>query len=73
MVILLCYCKKSISEPDKIIDFSKMNRPPGVKVLSGNNGSQNKNIGDNGGGSANYSEFSDKRLNDEFAGILSFN
>ena len=51
MVISLCYCRKSISEPDKMIDFSKMHRPPGVKVLSGNNGSQNKN-GDNGGESA---------------------
>ncbi len=50
-----------------------MHRPPGVKVLSGNNGSQNKKNDANGGGSATYSEFSDKRLNDEFAGILSFN
>ena len=73
MVISLCCCGRNISEPDKIIDFPKMHRPPGVKVLSGNNGSQNKKIGDGGDGSANYSEFSDKRLNNEFAGILSFN
>ena len=44
----------------------------GVKVLSWNNGSQNKKIGDNGDAPTTYSEFSDKRLNDEFAGILSF-
>ena len=45
----------------------------GVKVLSENIGPQNKNIGDNGDGLATYSEFFDKRLNDEFSGILSFN
>ena len=45
----------------------------GVKVLSGNNGSQNKNIGVNGDGPPAYSEFSENRLKDEFAGILSFN
>jgi hypothetical protein len=72
MVISLCCCGRNISEPDKIIDFSKMHQPPGVKVLSGNNGSQNKN-GNNGGGSATYSGFSADRLNDEFSGILSFN
>jgi hypothetical protein len=42
-------------------------------VLSKNYGSQNKKIGNNGDGPPAYSEFSDKRLNDEFAGILSFN
>ena len=31
----------------KIIDFSKMHQALGVKALSGNNGSQNKNVGDN--------------------------
>ncbi len=50
-----------------------MHQPPGVKVLSGNNGSQNKKIGDGGDGSANYSEFSAERLTDEISGILSFN
>jgi len=45
----------------------------GVKVLSENNGSQNKNIGDNGDGSATYSGFSADRLNDGFSGILSIN
>jgi hypothetical protein len=49
-----------------------MHQPPGVKALSENNGSQNKN-GDNGDGSATYSGFSADRLNDEFSGILSFN
>ena len=43
-----------------------------LKLLSENNGYKNKNIGDNGDAPAIYSEFSDKRLNDEFAGILSF-
>jgi hypothetical protein len=73
MVISLCCCGRNISEPDKIIDFPKMHRPPGVKVLSGNNGPENKKIGDNGGGSANYSEFSADRLTEEISGILSFN
>jgi hypothetical protein len=44
----------------------------GVKVLSGNNASQNKND-NNGDGPPAYSGFSADRLNDEFAGILSFN
>ena len=70
-VISLNYCERSISEPDKTIDFSKMHQPPGVKVLSENNGSQNKN-GDNGDGPPAYSGFSSERLNDGFAGILSF-
>jgi hypothetical protein len=50
-----------------------MHQPPGVKVLSENNGSQNKKNGDNGDGPAAYSGFSLERLDDEFAGILSFN
>jgi len=37
----------------------------GVKVLSENNGSQNKNIGDNGGGSATCSEYSADRLSED--------
>jgi hypothetical protein len=45
----------------------------GVKALSGYNGSENKKIGDSRDSSATYSEFSEKRLNDEFSGILSFN
>jgi hypothetical protein len=59
-------------DPDKIIDFSRMNQP-GVKVLSGNNGHQNKNISDNGHGSAKNSGYSTDRLNDDLSGILSFN
>ena len=59
-------------DSDKIIDCSKMN-PPGVKVLSGNNGPENKNNDAGDAGSATYSGFSADRLNDEFAGILSFN
>jgi hypothetical protein len=50
-----------------------MHQPPGVKVLSENNGSQNKNIGGNGSGTVAYSEFSADRLTDEISGILSFN
>jgi hypothetical protein len=50
-----------------------MHQTLGDKVLSENNDSQNKNIGDNGGGSANYSEFSADRLADEISGILSLN
>jgi hypothetical protein len=46
---------------------------PGVKVLSENMGSQNKNIGDNGNGSATCSEYSADRLTEEISGILSFN
>ena len=68
---MLCCCGRNISEPDKIIDFPKMHRPPGVKALSENNGSQNKNV-DNGDGPAAYSGFSSERLNDGFAGRLSF-
>ena len=71
-VISLNYCERSISEPDKTIDFSKMHQPPGVNALSGNNGSQNKN-GNNGDGTPACSGFSADRLNDGFAGILSFN
>ena len=44
----------------------------GVKALSENNGSQNKNTGDNGGASAIYSGLSADRLNNELLGILSF-
>jgi len=47
--------------------------PPGVNALGENMGSQNKNIGDNGGGSVTYSEGSADRLTDEISGILSFN
>ena len=43
-----------------------------LKLLSENNGYKNKNISDDGDAPTTYSEFSDKRLNDEFAGILSF-
>ena len=42
------------------------------KLLSENNGFQNKNIGDNGSGSATCSEYSADRLTEEIAGILSF-
>jgi hypothetical protein len=38
-----------------------------------NNGSQNKNINNNGGGSANHSQISEKQFYDEFSGILSIN
>jgi hypothetical protein len=48
-----------------------MHRPPGVKVLSGNNGSQNKKNGDNGDGPAAYSEFFEEGFNDEIKKILS--
>jgi hypothetical protein len=61
------------NDRDKIIDFSKMHQALGVKVLRENNGSQNKNISDNGGGSAIYSEISAERFTDEISGILSFN
>jgi DNA primase len=56
---------------DKIIDFSRMHQP-GVKVLSEKMGSQNKNIGNNGDGSAISSEYSADRLTKELSGILSF-
>ena len=49
-----------------------MHRPPGVKVLSGNNGSQNKKNDTNGGGPPAYSGLSADRLNNELLGILSF-
>ena len=38
-----------------------------------NNDSQNKNIGDNGSGSAIHSQISEKHLYDEFSGILLLN
>jgi len=57
----------------KIIDFSKMHQTPGVKALSENNAFENKNIGNNGGAPANYSEISLENIYDEFSGILSFN
>jgi hypothetical protein len=57
----------------KIIDISKMQETLGVKALSGNNGSQNKSIGANGGDTSSYSEISEENLYDEFSGILSFN
>jgi hypothetical protein len=60
------------NDRDRIIDFSKMHQAFGVKVLRENNGSQNKNISDNGGGSAIYSEISAERHADEISGILSF-
>ena len=56
---------------DKVIDFSRMHQP-GVKVLSEKMGSQNKNIGNNGHGSATSSEYSADRLTKELSGILSF-
>ena len=56
----------------KIIDFSKMHQTCGVNALGENNGSQNKNFGDNGCGST-YSEISADRLTEELSGILSFN
>jgi hypothetical protein len=57
---------------DKIIDFTKMHQTFGVNALSENNGSQNKNIGDNGGVPASCSEYSADRLTEELSGILSF-
>ena len=44
----------------------------GVNVLSENNDSQNKNIGDNGGESSTHSDYSADLLTKEFSGILSF-
>jgi hypothetical protein len=61
------------NDRDKIIDFSKMHQALGVKALSENNAFENKNIGDNGGGSSTCSEYSADRLTEEFSGILSFN
>ena len=57
------------NDRDKIIDFSKMHQAFGVNASSGNNGSQNKNIGDNGSGTAKYSEISLKRFADEISVI----
>jgi hypothetical protein len=42
---------------------------PGVKVLSENIGSQNKNVGDNGGAPATCSDYSADRLTEEISGI----
>ena len=56
----------------KRIDFSKMNQALGIKVLSGENGSQNKK-GNGGDGTAPCSEFSTEKLYDEFDGMLTFN
>jgi len=61
------------NDRDRIIDFSKMHQPLGVNALRENNGSPNKNIGDNGSGTATYSEISAERFADELSGILSFN
>ena len=61
------------SDSDKIIDFSKMHQSLGVKVLSENNGLENKDVGNNGAGSPNNSDYAADRLTDEFSGILSFN
>ena len=44
-----------------------MDQALGVKALSGENGSKNKN-GKYGDETATYSEFSNERLNDEFEG-----
>jgi len=57
---------------DKIIDFSRIDKTLGVNALSEKMGSQNKNIGDNGGAPATCSEYSADRLTAEIAGILSF-
>jgi len=53
--------------------ISKIYQALGVKVLSENNGFENKNVGDNWDGSASYSEISAERLTEELSGILSFN
>ena len=45
----------------------------GVNALSENNGSQNKNISDNGSAPATCSEISANRLREKISGILSFN
>jgi hypothetical protein len=44
----------------------------GVNALSANNGSQNKNIGNNGSGTSTHSDYSAERLTKELSGILSF-
>jgi hypothetical protein len=44
----------------------------GVNALSEKMGSQNKNVGDNGSGSATCSDYSADRLTEKFSGILSF-
>ena len=44
-----------------------------VDALSENMDSQNKNIGDNGGGPANCLEISANRLREKISGILLFN
>ena len=45
----------------------------GVNAISEKMDSQNKNIGDNGGGPANCPEISANRLREKISGILSFN
>ena len=57
---------------DKIIEFSRIDNTLGVNALSEKMGSQNKNIGDNGSGSATCSEYSTERFTEKIAGILSF-
>ena len=44
----------------------------GVNALSEKMGSQNKNIGDNGGESATCPDYSAERLTEKLSGILSF-
>jgi len=53
--------------------ISKIYQALGVKVLSENNGFENKNVGDNCDGSASNSKYPVDRLTEEFSGILSFN
>ena len=53
------------NERKKTIDFSNIYHALGDKVLSENNAFENKNIDDNGGGSATYSEFSADHLTKE--------
>ena len=45
----------------------------GVNAISEKMDSQNKNIGDNGGGPANCPEISANRLSEKISGILSSN
>jgi len=61
------------NDRNKIIDFSRIDKTLGVNALSENNDSQNKNIGENGIGSATCSEYSADRLTKELSGILSIN
>ena len=61
------------NDTDKIIKFSKLHQALGVNALIENNGSQNKNVGDNGGGPATRSDYSAGNLYEELSGILSFN